>query len=256
MTYVTNKLRKLLNDGKVALGVTVQLGSPENVEIAGHLGYDWVWIDAEHGTMDLNMIANLVRAARATGISSVVRVPDQTPSFITRVLDAGADGIIVPHVKSKAIAEAVVAAAKFGPDGSRGGCPSTGATGHSVFNWNEFWPAANRDTHVWGLIEDLEGVENIEEIVTVSGLDAVLFGPFDLAQSLGYGGDVWRPEILEHQRHVQEVAKQHGVEVVSLLNWEPGGKQGAMDRGAHILAASSDRGALVEGWKTVLAEYR
>ena len=150
MTYVTNKLRKLLNDGKVALGVTVQLGSPENVEIAGHLGYDWVWIDAEHGTMDLNMIANLVRAARATGISSVVRVPDHTSSFITRVFDAGADGIIVPHVKSKAIAEAVVAAAKFGPDGSRGGCPSTGATGHSVFNWNEFWPAANRDTHVWG----------------------------------------------------------------------------------------------------------
>src|SRR5271165_7240740 len=109
MTYVTNKLRKLLNEGKVALGVTVQLGSPENVEIAGHLGYDWVWIDAEHGTMDLNMIASLIRAARATGISSVVRVPDQTPSFITRVLDAGADGIIVPHVESKAIAEAVVA---------------------------------------------------------------------------------------------------------------------------------------------------
>ena len=129
------RIRGKFDTGEPVFGAAIQLYSPEVVEIAGYRGLDFVWLDAEHGTMDVRDIADLVRAADAAGIDAIVRVPDGTPSFILRVLDSGAAGVVVPHMRTSEDAAAVVAACKYAPEGNRGACPTTRVVGHSSMDW-------------------------------------------------------------------------------------------------------------------------
>jgi len=257
MTDNTNRLRRTLDAGGRAIGVTIQMASPEIVEIASGLGYDFAFVDAEHGIFDLPLLANMFRAAGAGGLSTIVRVPDHTPSYIGRVLDAGADGVVVPHIRTAADAHAAVLNAHYGPAGRRGACPATRATAHSVRTWSAYRAQADRDVHVWALVEDIEGVDNIEAIVAVPGLDAVMFGPFDLAQALGHDGDVHHPEVAELRRRVQCATDAAGVQLVASVLWEePGGPAGARARDARILLAGVDRAGLAAQWREQLADLR
>ncbi|MDO8704331.1 MAG: aldolase/citrate lyase family protein [Sulfuricaulis sp.] len=249
-----NTIRRRLADGGVALGGVVQTGSPEAVEMMGHAGYDFVLIDTEHGTIDLGMLVHMIRAADAVGLSSMVRVPDHTPSHILRVLDAGAAGILAPHLRSAAEAQALVRAVKFAPVGERGACPSTRATGHLTRDWAAFVREANRDTLVWGLIEDRDGVEAIDEIVAVDGLDGLMFGPFDLAQALGLPGAVTHMQVDALRERVRLAAQARGVQLISLSVWEPGGMTGAKARGARVVIEGSDRALLSAGFRRVCDE--
>ncbi len=251
-----NSYRAALAAGKNAIGFVVQMGSPEIVEAAGYAGYDFAWIDAEHGTLDLGLLVSMFRAAEAAEIATIVRVPDLTTSFMTRVLDAGANGIVGPHIRHRTDAEALVRATKYAPAGDRGACPSTRATGHSAIGWAEFSRHANRDTIVWALIEDADGVDNIDEIVAVSGLDAILFGPFDLSQSLGHCGAIDAPEVLKLQSRVRAACERAGVELVSLVPCEPGGLAGARSRNARVLVGNSDRRLIMQGMRANLAALR
>jgi 2-keto-3-deoxy-L-rhamnonate aldolase RhmA len=246
------RIRTKLEAGERVFGVTVQLPSPDNVEIAGYEGLDFVWIDAEHGTMDLGDINRLLRAADASGIDAIVRVPDHSPSFIQRVLDAGATGIMAPHVRTVAEAAAVVAAAKFAPAGIRGACPSTRAVGHTSTGWVADYRRADADVLVFGLIEDPEGVENVEAIASESGLDGLLFGPFDLAQSAGLEGDVAHPDIRKLHQRVTAAVQAAGIEYISIPGWEPGDIK-AVAEYSRIFNISGDRGALSIAFRTALA---
>ena len=236
------RIRNKLDAGERVFGITVQLPSPDIVELAGYAGLDFAWIDAEHGTMDLGDINQLVRAADASGIDAIVRVPDHSPSFIQRVLDLGATGIMAPHVRTVAEAAGLVAAAKFAPAGIRGACPATRAVGHLTFDWTRDYRRANEDVLVFGLIEDVEGVENVDAIAK-AGLDGLVFGPFDLSQSAGLEGDVGHHDIEDMHRRVTEAARAAGIEYIALPSWEFGGFE-AMARNGRIFNVSGDRGAL------------
>jgi len=244
------RIRSRLESGQRAFGATIQLPIPEAVEIAGYAGLDFVWIDAEHGTMDLGDVNQLVRAADACGVDAIVRVPDHSASFIQRVLDTGAAGIIAPHVDSVAAATAIVAAAKFAPDGVRGACPSTRGVGHLSLDWPADSRRANEDVLVFGLIEEPTGVENVEAIAG-SGLDGLLFGAFDLAQSLGLDGDVTHPDI--DKMHSRVVAAVHaaGIEYLAIPGWGSGGLAAVAEH-SRILNVSGDRGALMVAFRTAL----
>jgi 4-hydroxy-2-oxoheptanedioate aldolase len=224
-----------------------------SAEIAGYAGLDFAWIDAEHGTMDLGDINQLVRAADGAAIDSIVRVPDHNPSFIQRVLDTGATGIMAPHVRTAAEAAAVVAAAKFAPAGIRGACPSTRAVGHISTDWTMDYRRANADVLVFGLIEDPEGVENVEAIAGDSGLDGLLFGPFDLSQSAGLEGDVAHPEIRKMHQRVVSAVQAAGIEYISIPGWEPGDLASVAEY-SRIFNISGDRGGLAVAFRTALAE--
>lgn len=254
MKYKVNNIRARHARGEIAIGATVQIASPESIEMAGLAGFDFVWIDAEHGTMDLSVLAHLIRAADAVGMTSVVRVPDHTPSFITRTLDAGAWGILAPRVQNKAQAEALVRAVKFAPHGERGACHCTRASGYFTRDWKEYRPYADRETMLWVLIEDQEGADNIEEIVSVPGVDAVLYGPFDMSQALGYEGDVANAKVREILQRVLDVTSKAGVELISMAGWEPGGLDGVLRRNAKIVLDGVDRQILVDGFKRYYEE--
>lgn len=246
MRTFTRRVRSKWDGNERAYGVTIQMPSAEAVEIAGYTGYDFVWIDAEHGTLDLGDINTLVRAADAVGIDAIVRVPDRTSSFIQRVLDTGATGIIVPHTSNVAVAQAIVAASKYEPEGTRGACPATRAVGHYTQDWIADYRRANRDTLVFGLIEDPEGVDNVTDIAAVNGLDGLVFGPFDLAMALGLEGDVTHPHIDAARTKVIDATRRAGIEFVALAGFGSGGLAAAVaSSGSRIINVTGDRGILV-----------
>lgn len=251
-----NNIRARHAAGEIAIGATVQMASPESIEMVGIVGYDFVWIDAEHGTMDLTTLVELIRAADAVGITSVVRVPDHSPSFISRTLDAGALGILAPRVRNKTEAENLVKAIKYGPSGERGACHCVRASGHFTEEWKEYRARADRDTMLWVLIEDQDGADNIEEIVSVPGVDAVLFGPFDMSQALGYEGDIANEKVRALLKRVQEATSKAGVELISMAGWEPGGLDGVLNRKAKIVLDGVDRQILISGFRRYFEQMR
>ena len=251
------RIRTKLEAGERAYGVTFQLPSPELVEVAGYTGYDFAWIDAEHGTMDLGDINHLIRAADASGIDAIVRVPDHSASFIQRVLDAGATGIMAPHLRTAEDAAAIVAAAKFEPQGIRGACPATRAVGHLTDDWATDRLRADRDTLVFGLIEDVEGVENVQSIAAVPGLDGLVFGPFDLAMALGLDGDVSHPDIEKMRLEVVNATRDAGIEYVAIAGFGAGGSlEGIAAAGSRIVNVTGDRGFFYTVLKSSLASTR
>lgn len=236
-------------DGKPIIGTVIQLASPELVEMLGACGFDYAWIDCEHGSMHLDHLVQMLRAADATGITAFVRVPDHSPSFISRALDAGAMGIIVPGIENARQLRTVIAASRYQDGdngGKRGSCPGTRATWHQASDWVSFMRSANRLISVWALIENTQAIENIDEILDVPGLDAIVLGPFDLAQCMGHPGEVHHPEVDAAMENVVARAQSKGVGVVaSLFSAHPEDmrreSRAWLDRGVTMFSTGSDR---------------
>jgi len=252
MRFAARKIRSKLEVGKHALGVTIQLPNPDTVEIAGLAGLDYVWIDAEHGGIDFSDIVSLIRAADAVQIDSIVRVPDHSASFIQRVLDAGATGLMVPHVRTAEEGAALAAAARYAPEGVRGACPAIRSVGHLTTEWPVAYRRANQEVLVFGLIEDLDGVENVEAIAK-SGLDGLVFGPFDLAQSLGLDGDITHPDIVKMHSRVVAAANDADIQYVGILGWDPCGTDELL-RNSRIINITGDRGMLFVGFSQAVTD--
>ena len=116
----TNLLKAKLEQGKAAIGALVNADAPEMVELFGAIGYDFVFIDGEHGPMNVDQVENMVRAAEASDITPLARTPDHADSTILRFLDRDVQGVIVPHVNTAEQAEAIAKAARYYPEGHRG----------------------------------------------------------------------------------------------------------------------------------------
>lgn len=196
--------------GDRLLGFFIGTPSPATVEMAGLCGYDFVIIDTEHGPADIETIENMLRAAAMHGMAGLVRVPDGSVASIQRVLDAGADGILVPHVSSAAIAREVVERALYAAEGKRGVALSRSSS-YGVGDSKAYYATRNRHTCVIVMVEDAEALPVVEEIVAVPGLDAVFIGPGDLAASLGHAGDIRHPAVQEAVGTIAAAAQRAGV---------------------------------------------
>ncbi len=185
----TNLMKAKIQSGQPALGVSVMFPSPQIVEMIGALGFDWVLIDCEHGTIDVESVELLVMAAEVNGITPIVRPPSRNPVDILRVLDRGAMGVQVPHVNTADDARAVVEAVKYHPLGKRGLAASTRAGNYGIgLTAAEYVAQVNRETLVCVQLEEGEALRNINEILKVEGIDVFFVGPADLAQSMGFPG--------------------------------------------------------------------
>ncbi len=171
--------------GKRPFGTIVALADPASTVIFGRAGFDFVILDCEHGPLSVMDVGNHVRAAEACGTIPLVRVRDNSASGIGAMLDAGAHGVVVPHVDDAAAARAAVAATRYAPVGVRGKCPGCYGADYSPADWKAHWPRANAEAIAIPIIESVRAVQNIEEIVAVDGVDIVLFGPGDLGQEMG-----------------------------------------------------------------------
>jgi 4-hydroxy-2-oxoheptanedioate aldolase len=178
--------------------------------MAGLCGYDFVIVDAEHGPAGIETIENMLRAAAMHGMAGLVRVPDGSYASIQRVLDAGADGILVPHVANAAIAREVVDRALFAPQGRRGVALSR-SSAYGTGDSKAYYATRNRHTVVIAMVEDAEALPVVDEIVATPGLDAVFIGPGDLSASLGHAGDPRHPEVQAAVARIAAAAQRAGV---------------------------------------------
>jgi len=187
----------------------VTLEAPSVTEIAATMGLDWVVIDAEHGSLDFKEVQEHLRATRGSQTAPLVRVQEIEQGLIKRVLDLGAEGILVPQVRSAAEVAQAVRFAKYPPAGVRG----IGA--ERATKWGMGIPSrartANRETLVIPIVECVEAADDFEAILAVPGVDAVFFGPHDFAASAGHPG-VWsHPDVLRRILAMRKTAAKAGM---------------------------------------------
>ncbi len=185
-----NTLKEKLLTGQTAIGPFMKLTDPATVEIAAHAGFDFVIIDMEHGPITFETAQHLIRAAELTGITPVVRVTENDSGLVLRALDIGAAAVEVPQVASADDARRAATAARFHPEGSRGMCRYVRAARYSALPREAYFSRANNEVLVVIHIEGLDGIERLDEILEVEGIDVVFIGPYDLSQACGVPGQV------------------------------------------------------------------
>jgi len=184
-----NRVKQQLAAGKIAT-IVAGTNEPDLIDQLGTLGVDGIWLEGEHGGVDFADLGNLTRACDLWGVTSVVRVMDNDYATIYRTLDRGAQGIVVPHVNTRAEAQAVVDAAKFAPIGKRGMF-----TSRQGFGVEDYLKTANDQSLLIVLIEDIVAVNNLDEILKVDHIDAFFVAPSDLATSMGHIGNMGHPDV-------------------------------------------------------------
>ena len=188
----TNTLKQKLAAGQPATVIAPFASSAGLVELLGHLGFDGVFIDCEHGPGGWEDVEHMVRAAEVAGYSSVVRVDRNDAATITRALDRGAGGVQIPHVNTAAEAEAAVRAAKYAPLGHRGWSGWRATFGEDSA---QFSRRANEQTLVAVMLEEVEALHNLDEILRVDNIDVFFVAPGDLSQSMGFPGQMDHPQV-------------------------------------------------------------
>jgi 2-keto-3-deoxy-L-rhamnonate aldolase RhmA len=184
-----NRVKRKLQQGEQAF-VAAGFTHADDIDAFGPAGFDAVWIEGEHGAMTFDELGNLSRACDLWGMTSIVRVNRNDQNLIYRTLDRGAQGIVVPHVNTRAEAENVVAGGRFAPLGQRG--MFTSRQGYGVEGYFE---NANNEVLLTILIEDIVAVENLDEILEVDQIDVFFVAPSDLGASMGYIHDLQNPKV-------------------------------------------------------------
>jgi 4-hydroxy-2-oxoheptanedioate aldolase len=176
-----NSLRAIWNGGGVALGGWLTVPSGVSAEIMAHAGFDWVCIDMQHGMIDFSHVVPMLQGISSTDTVPLVRVPHNEPGIIGKCLDAGAWGVIVPMVNTGDEARAAVAACRYAPEGIR----SYGPLRANYYAGFDYFSRANDEVVCIVMIETATAVGNVDNIVSVPGVDAVYIGPADLSVTLG-----------------------------------------------------------------------
>ena len=214
-----NRLRRVWNEGGVPIGSFVFSRASSTVEIIGRAGFDFVILDMEHAPLDLGEVESHIRASNHTGIAPLVRVPGPDHGLIGKVLDLGAEGILLPHFGLDRIAAREFAAClRYAPAGHRPSCTGVRAAGYTIGSYAKYVTHANADVLGIGLVEDIEPVANLDAILAEAKIDAVMPGPGDLSTSLGVPGQPTHSSVREAVAKIMASARKAGLRVGMYLN--------------------------------------
>lgn len=239
-----NPVKTLLRQGKKAAGAWVQTGSPLSAEIMAAAGFDFIILDLEHGPGDNMTLLHMCQALGGTDAVPFVRATWNDFVQIKRILDAGAYGVLVPYVNTRQEAEAAVRACKYPPEGIRGVAGSPRAVGYGS-NRGDYLGRANEEILILTAVETEDAVNNLDNILTVPGLDAIFIGPMDLASSLGHLGDPGHPDVQAVIKKVEGKVLASDKFLVSLTgSWEEA--KAMYQRGYHMLMLMADGLALAK----------
>lgn len=190
-------LKQKLQTGQPVSGLIIQSPTPALVEIAGYVGFDFVFLDAEHSPLSERDCEDLVRAAEVAGTVPLVRVPSVESGLVLRFLDTGAKGIIIPGAESRWDVEAAVRAAKYAPEGMRGLSAVRAARYGQRGPLAEYVKTANEDIAILAIVESPKAMEDLEEMMATPGLDGIVVGATDLSQAMGLPGQQTHPKVKE-----------------------------------------------------------
>ena len=248
-------LRRRLLDGETVYGLVIKAPAPALVEMCAAAGFEFAFIDGEHGSGEALELEHHVRAAESFGMSAVVRVGSHHPGEILRALDIGAEGIIVPHVNTRAEAEAIVQAAHYPPIGRRGLATTTRAGRHTFSNLKEHLRSAEENTFLAVQVEDPEAIEHVEEIASVPYINCVFIGPADLSLGLGHPGESEHPTVVAaFNRICNAVSSKPNVRLGTFAR-DAKDAQGWTAKGASFVALASTL-LIAQKFREVVAELK
>ena len=243
-----NALKSQLKNGKTTFGVTITIGSPEVPYALGDLGLDWVNFDSQHSVLNNSTISEMIQALGHSKTVPIVRVLSNDNGQINKALDLGAHAVIVPLVNSRSEAEKAVLSAKYKPPGSR-------SYGSRVsLRDPEYAETADNEIMIIPQIETALALQNLEEIVTTDGVDAVCCGPYDLSMSLGIFRQFENPTFERAVELLVSVCEAHGVTPGLLAPIGPVQKD--IQRGFKMISLGGDLSILIRGIGDVLKAAR
>lgn len=233
-----NTLKAALQSGHVQRGLWLNMCNAISAEICGHTGFDWGLIDAEHSPNGLDLIQSQLTALAGTPAQGVVRVPIGEDWVLKRVLDLGAQNILVPMVHDAEQARRAAAAVRYPPFGVRGmGATSARASRYGTIP--DYAMTANEQICLMVQVESAQSVENIDEIASVEGVDVVFIGPADLSADMGYPGQLRHPKVMAAMDHVIARARAAG-KAVGTIWFNKEHAQEAIDKGITFVGLGSD----------------
>jgi 2-dehydro-3-deoxyglucarate aldolase len=206
----SNNVKRKLKAGLPSIGSWITIAHPSIAEIMALAGFDWLTIDAEHGAIGIESVQVLMQAMSRTDTVALVRVGGSDRSIVTRVLDAGAEGVVFPMILTEDDALRAVRSVKFPPEGTRG-VGLARAHGYSEEGRDQYLKYANEEILIVVQIEHITAVDNIDRILAVGGIDAVYIGPSDLSASMGLLGQCDHPSVLKEIKRVCAAAARAGV---------------------------------------------
>ncbi len=249
-----NVLKQKLRDGATTFGVWIETGSPTVVEILGHIGFDFILLDLEHGQGELTEAIDALRAAQVTGTPCVIRVPWNDPVNLKRVLDAGFDSIMIPSVETAAEAEAAVRACRYPPQGKRGYAASAvRASGYGAAA--DYMRRSNDELLLIIQLESAEAVGRAAEICAVDGVDVPFLGVNDMAGSIGRLEELDKPEVRALVAQAERAMFASGKPAGTVPS-AGARSQELIDAGYRFLPIASDVGLLRDSAGAVLAGLR
>ena len=257
MVTIENRAKAKLQAGEIVLGVGLR--NARTVDIAKAMktaGFDWLFIDLEHSTMDADMAAQISVAAQDAGITPVVRVPGLAHHHATRVLDGGAQGIVVPHVDDAETAARMVQNVRYPPVGHRsitGALPQLDFASHPS---GEVAAAVNEATLLVLMLESPGAIDRVDEIAAVPGYDALLIGTNDLTMEMGIPGQVDHPDVVDAYRRVIAACKAHGKHPGMGGVYTPPLMHRYLDLGMKLILAGGDHSFLMAGARAQVAALR
>jgi 2-keto-3-deoxy-L-rhamnonate aldolase RhmA len=239
-----NQMRAKLRAGEIVLGAGITLSDPTVTEaLAGSV--DFVWIDMEHNATTTEAMLGHLIAARAAGAASLVRIPSNDVGWVKRVLDCGAEGIILPRAYSAREAAEFVSCCRYPPMGTRGFGPRRPMQ-YGRLGQEEYLQQANRDVFVAVQVETVELLAELDEVLKLDGLDSLVLGPQDLSGSMGRLGQVMHPDVIAAMKTVASRAKAAGKFIGSGLGANPEFAAVLLDCGVQWLQAGNDFEFLIQ----------
>lgn len=249
-----NRLKTALANGEVVIGCWMSIGEGYTAEIMGRAGFDWLLIDGEHSPNDIRSIRDQVVALENSDSNPVVRVPVGETWIIKQVLDLGVQSILVPIVETADQARALVSACRYPPKGTRGvGYSVSRAGGFGQFD--NYGPTADDQICLLVQVETRLGLDNLDAILAVEGVDGVFIGPADLSASFGYLGQSMHPDmqatILGAIRRISESGKAAGI-----LTTDDGMIEASLAAGAQFVAVAMDIALLLQNGAAASAKWK
>jgi 2-dehydro-3-deoxyglucarate aldolase/4-hydroxy-2-oxoheptanedioate aldolase len=241
-----NHTRERLTKGETVLGCALQsYRSPEIARTFAAAGFDYVFIDMEHGSFNLETVQDMIAAANAVGITPIVRVAELLYSLVARLLDSGAQGIILPRVEDPRLLAEALSWLRFPPQGKRGFGVNGTMIDYEARSFAEIIEHQNRNTLAVVQFETTTAFERADELLSVKGMDIAMVGPADLSISLGIPGQTEDPLLISTVERLIEKCNQHGV-VPGIQTRSVAMAKAWVERGMRFVGASAEHALLLE----------
>ena len=254
MSAPVNTFKKDLAEGKTLFGCWMSMAEGYTAEIMGQAGFDWLLIDGEHSPNDIRSIRDQMIALKGSDSHPIVRVPVGETWVIKQALDTGAQSILVPMVETPEQAQELVRACRYPPDGTRGVGYTVGRASN-FGQMEDYGPTANTQICLLVQVESRTGLDNLDAILAVEGVDGVFIGPADLSASLGYLGNAAHPDmretILSALRRISDSGKAAGI-----LTTDDSMIEASLDAGARFVAVAMDIALMLKNGKAAAAKWK